>query len=195
MNIDRWDICLGTVVMIHLLLCPYTKVEESFNMQAVHDMMVHKYNIEEYDHLDYPGVVNRTFLGALGLSYMSFPYFIALSAMGLSKLCGIYISNFYLARGSLAVLNLVGMNYLRKSVSKEFGEEAGVGLYLVTMCQFHLPFYMSRPLPNTYALFIGIMLFSYWIQRKYAQTVLLLALGGICFRCDLILLALPVRNM
>jgi hypothetical protein len=70
---------LPALILLHLSLSPYTKVEESFNIQAVHDILSSgiprpsSTNASEqftcdYDHASFPGAVPRTFIGALVLA-------------------------------------------------------------------------------------------------------------------------------
>lgn len=69
------------VVLLHLYFAPYTKVEESFNIQATHDILKFgvpwRYSdwdlVKSYDHVTFPGSVPRTFVGPLALAGASWP--------------------------------------------------------------------------------------------------------------------------
>ncbi|KAF8930731.1 dolichyl-P-Man:Man(7)GlcNAc(2)-PP-dolichol alpha-1,6-mannosyltransferase, partial [Haplosporangium gracile] len=64
------------LVLAHIVVAPYTKVEESFNLQATHDILnfgVTSKSVQQYDHLEFPGVVPRTFVGPLLLAAGSWP--------------------------------------------------------------------------------------------------------------------------
>lgn len=72
---------IPALTLLHLCIAPYTKVEESFNVQAVHDLLTYgipRYNVSEqfktqHDHMTFPGAVPRTFIGALVLAGLSRP--------------------------------------------------------------------------------------------------------------------------
>lgn len=61
------------------------------------------------------------------------------------------------------------------------------------MCsQFHLPFYMSRPLANTFAMMGTNIAHGFWLKGNHRMCVLALAFTTIVFRCDVIILAVPL---
>jgi len=233
-----------------LLICPYSKVEESFNLQATHDLYYHgvtslyRYRNNDvelknlYDHLQYPGVVPRTFLGPFILSSMTRLVTIVSSIFGISNrprfvefLCRFILlvmnmfaylklavsaeKRFYKkeekSNRRLSVIKLPGIedsklhkrnrekirqsinvSLLKQDQSYDLGnaDEPTLANYflLITACQFHLPFYSSRMLPNVFALFLTTFSFAFWFEGKYKKSLSTLVFTTCVFRCDMLLL-------
>ena len=64
----------------------------------------------------------------------------------------------------------------------------GSWFLLISAVQFHIPFYSSRMLPNTFALVIVLFMYSDWIDGKIQRAAAKLVFATAVFRCDLLLL-------
>ncbi|ROT65880.1 putative Dol-P-Man:Man(7)GlcNAc(2)-PP-Dol alpha-1,6-mannosyltransferase isoform X1 [Penaeus vannamei] len=144
------DWLVGCVALVHLVVAPYTKVEESFNLQACHDLLYHGIHLSQYDHLEFPGVVPRTFVGPLVVSAIAYPIVAIIKLLGLSKFLAQYI-----VRGVLGLLVILAWRRFRKQLQESFGPSVTFWFTLITASQFHFMYYLSRPLPNTFALAIA----------------------------------------
>jgi len=202
--------------LFDLIMCPHSKVEESFQLQATHDL--YYYGIGDaireqfsglsttvtspatlpYDHLQYPGVVPRTFIGPLILSTLCR---IILWPCSIFNIEINPMTVQFLARFCLLLLNLVGWLRLALAVDKMplLSSSSvlrknnnllteGSWLLLITACQFHIPFYSSRMLPNTFALAIVLQSYSFWMEKNIQVAAALIVFGTAIFRCDLLLL-------
>ncbi|OJD29840.1 alpha-mannosyltransferase subunit [Diplodia corticola] len=192
------SLLIPAVVLLHLAWAPYTKVEESFNIQAVHDILVHgvptedanDFFAEHYDHVSFPGSVPRTFAGALVLAGLSRPFVTWLSSPPQVQL---------LVRAILGLLNAFALLSFRRAVWKVFGKAASNWFVLFQATQFHLMYYASRTLPNMYAFAMSTLALSFYLQsltlpngvlstNMLRLCFYLLTIAGIVFRSELALL-------
>ncbi|KAH9248359.1 hypothetical protein BASA81_014033 [Batrachochytrium salamandrivorans] len=172
-------------VALHAWFSPYTKVEESFNVQATHDLLFHPtavFNQTEvqlhFDHVQFPGVVPRTFWGGLIVSTLARP------------MVGLVPLEHYLFICRLAVGLLFTIASM--AMSQQVPTSTGKWFFVLLMCQFHVPFYSTRMLPNTFAMLL--IMFSQALLLCGGRDKLAIGLQILCvvvFRCDMILLLAP----
>ena len=195
LRMDASDHLLLLSVVLCLLVCPFTKVEESFNIQAIHDLL--EYNpfiannsiqtLESFDHMSFPGVVPRSFIGPILIASLAKLPHEVLRLLGLHK-----IWSLILVRSILGFLSLLAFRQFKHAVAKRFGSEVSKLMTYLIACSFHLPFYMSRTLNNVYALIGALLAFARWLHGDPTSTLLILTVVTVIFRCDLLILLGPI---
>ncbi|KAK6639570.1 hypothetical protein RUM43_007843 [Polyplax serrata] len=170
------------VALLHLVYCPYTKVEESFNLQAMHDILYHRFNLTEYDHKEFPGVVPRTFIGPLVVSLLSAPLVVACGLMGLDKFWAQYV-----VRGTLSLCVTLPFLKFIKSLESHFGKSFKQWYLAITLSQYHVMYYMSRPLPNIMAMPLVLLALHSWLRRRHSNFIIYSGASIIWFRSELAL--------
>jgi alpha-1,6-mannosyltransferase len=148
---------IPALIIVHLIAAPYTKVEESFNIQATHDVLVfgtptkNVYEkLSQYDHFDFPGAVPRTFVGPVVLAGVSQP-FVWLFGFQHAQL---------IVRAALGLFNAVSLMIFKRNVERAFGPSTARWYALLQASQFHVLFYASRTLPNMFALGFTTLAFA-----------------------------------
>ncbi|KAF9437363.1 dolichyl-P-Man:Man(7)GlcNAc(2)-PP-dolichol alpha-1,6-mannosyltransferase [Entomortierella beljakovae] len=183
------------LIFAHILVAPFTKVEESFNLQATHDILtfgVSGEGVKKFDHLEFPGAVPRTFVGPLLLAMISWPI------MALARLIGVGAG---LPKGLIG--QVIGWHRMSIGVRYQFGKMTSLLFLLVSSVQFHWLFYAGRTLPNTFALAIVNVAFSYWMkassqssrtftERQLMRMIDCLVASTVLFRSELLLLLGPI---
>ncbi|AJT29740.1 Alg12p [Saccharomyces cerevisiae YJM1444] len=201
----RWsvlDTVLLTVISFHLIQAPFTKVEESFNIQAIHDILTYSvFDISQYDHLKFPGVVPRTFVGAVIIAMLSRPYLFLSSLIQTSRPTSIDVQ--LVVRGIVGLTNGLSFIYLKNCLQdmfdeitkkkKEENEDKDIYIYdsvgtwflLFLIGSFHLMFYSTRTLPNfVMTLPLTNVALGWVLLGRYNAAIFLSALVAIVFRLE-----------
>lgn len=196
------------VIITHLMISPFTKVEESFTIQAIHDIL--KYgvtDISQYDHLKFPGVVPRTFVGSLVIAAMTKPFIYVSSFLSQQSAPTSGFEAQLLARCMIGLTNGLSLVFLKnkaqklidsvqkkKNKSKESpnndDEEppSTIGGWFSVFClsQFHLMYYSSRSLPNFVgALPLSNIVVAYVLGGDAGRAIGLCAFTTVVFRLEL----------
>jgi alpha-1,6-mannosyltransferase len=195
------------VILLHLLCSPFTKVEESFNIQAAHDIL--QYGVpfrnssailfHRFDHVDFPGSVPRTFVGAVMLAGTASPLSSLFTSSDTLQL---------FVRAILGLANAAALWHMRYAVETAYGKTSGRWYVLLQASQFHIMYYASRTLPNMFAFVLTtvaqrnlIMIKSMAARsqrsvKRRRLALYLLTIAGVVFRSEIaILLAAETAYM
>ncbi|KAH9733495.1 Dol-P-Man:Man(7)GlcNAc(2)-PP-Dol alpha-1,6-mannosyltransferase [Citrus sinensis] len=145
------------------------------------------YVLYQYDHLEFPGVVPRTFIGALLVSVLASPIILVMSFLHLPKTHGLIA-----VRLALGCITLSTLRFFRAQVRYKFGSQVEAFFVILTAFQFHLLFYCTRPLPNILALGIVNLAYGFWLKGDFYAALNCLIFSAVVFRCDMVLLLCPL---
>jgi alpha-1,6-mannosyltransferase len=160
------------------MLAPFTKVEESFNMQATYDLIYSNYS--DFDHFQFPGVVPRTFIGPLLVALPLYPFSYVLDKTSIM----------YLVRLLMALYQASSFSYLHSAIAIAHGKNTAFWFSLLTASQFHLMFWGSRLLPNMFALMFFNIALALWIKSSSSEWLIsLLVFTCVVFRAELALIS------
>ncbi|ORY32271.1 Alg9-like mannosyltransferase family-domain-containing protein [Naematelia encephala] len=151
------------ITFLHVFLAPYTKVEESFTLHAVHDVLKYGLRAEHlhlWDHVEFPGAVPRSFIPAIVLGILSYPF----AAIGVAT--GIIRTTIHvqiLVRLVLASIHSIALNHLSRTLRSRYPASVRRWWLIFTLTQFHTMYYAGRTIPNFLAypfvvLFISLVL-------------------------------------
>lgn len=157
----------------HIVLSPYTKVEESFSIQASHDILVHGISPTalaevrrngillartvshalclKYDHNAFPGAVPRSFLGPLLLSSLSYPVLVLFGTLGLVKTSADAALYIRLILATLFTTSILFFSYKALSDARLSARQQTWNrraFIFISMLQFHPLFWAGRTTPN-----------------------------------------------
>ncbi|KAJ5640691.1 hypothetical protein N7528_000316 [Penicillium herquei] len=188
---------LPILITLHLLAAPYTKVEESFHVQAVHDILVHGFPVKtlslqeriNYDHFAFPGAVPRTAVGDAVLAKL---LQLVLTLDG-------RVDPQIIARGILGLYNAFALGVFAYGLRRSFGQTVATWYLLFQSSQFHLIYYASRPLSNMFAFGLTTLAMRFLlpdkVDRPHGQTqgmyrlaLCLFTIAGVIFRSELAVL-------
>lgn len=194
-----YDLAIFLVATLYVLVAPYTKVEESFNMQAVHDVL--DFGVRDtsrFDHHDFPGVVPRTFISPLLLASLVYPLHAVISLVpSLNRPPPAPPLAQILTRLVLAAVTSASLAVLRRAVAARYTRHTGQFFVLVTLAQFHILFYASRTLPNTFALSLANVSLAQALHPRstFYRAVATLSISTALLRSELsILLAATILS-
>ncbi|KAJ1819694.1 hypothetical protein LPJ56_001523 [Coemansia sp. RSA 2599] len=180
------------MVAAYAVAAPYTKVEESFFVQAVHDALS-GYSIDAWDHIAFPGVVPRSFIGPLAIAALSWPVKLIFNGLALQVAVRLVLGGVVTAANAR----------LRRAVQKAFGQQAAWWFCAFCICQFHYVFWTSRMLGNTLALVPLLIAQTDWIlcmtaadtrirEHRYRRMASVLVFTCVVLRFDSVVFAVPM---
>jgi alpha-1,6-mannosyltransferase len=95
-------------------------------------------------------------------------------------------------RITLGALGVLALRSFRVAIGKKFGKEVEMVFTVITCSQFHFIFYLSRTLPNIFALCLVLIGFRFWLQEEWQKTIAIFAFAASVFRSELVILFAPM---
>ncbi|KAK5229809.1 Dol-P-Man:Man(7)GlcNAc(2)-PP-Dol alpha-1,6-mannosyltransferase [Exophiala xenobiotica] len=199
-RVELWylgSLSIVALILLHLNVSRYTKVEESFNIQATHDIL--KYGVPthnvylklkaQYDHMTFAGAVPRTFIGSLVLAAFAKPF------VWYGHLDG--EQQQMLVRGFLGLFNGLALVGYASGLLRAYGIVTAIWYTMLQASQFHILYYASRTLPNMFAFGTTTIALRFLLPdpgsaqlqaRRTRLALYLLTLATIIFRSEIALL-------